>query len=87
MNPNKVSDMQTFIKAFVRFNNEYMTEDMARELIYYNDVVDKATRKHLFQTINSPGFNPENYHKPIVVFNNPLNYNILMDYKELISSY
>lgn len=87
MNPNKVSDMQTFIKAFVRFNNEYMTEDMARELIYYNNVVDKATRKHLFQTINSPEFNPEDYHKPIVVFNNLLNYNILMDYKELISSY
>ena len=84
MNPNKVHDMQTFIKAFVRFNNEYMTEDMARELIYYNDVVDKATRNHLFQTISSPEFNPEDYHKPIVVFNNLLNYNTIMNYKELI---
>ena len=84
MNPNKVSDMQTFIEAFVRLNNEYMTEDMARELIYYNDVVDKATRNHLFQTISSPEFNPEDYHKPIVVFNNLLNYNTIMNYKELI---
>lgn len=84
MNPNKVCDMLTFIKAFVRFNNEYMTEDMARELIYYNDVVDKATRNHLFQTISSPGFNPEDYRKPIVVFNNLLNYNSIMNYKELI---
>lgn len=87
MNPNKVKDMQTFIKTFVRFNNEYMTEDIARELIYYNDVVDKATRDHLFQTIDSPEFNPENYRKPAVVFNNLLNYDILMDYKELISGY
>lgn len=84
MNPSKVSDMQTFIEAFVRLNNEYMTEDMARELIYYNDVVDKATRNHLFQTITSPEFNPEYYRKPIVVFNNLLNYNSIMNYKELI---
>lgn len=84
MNPHKVSDMKTFIEAFVRFNNENMTEDIARELIYYNDVVDRATRDHLFQTIESPEFNPRYYRKPRVVFNNLLNYNILMGYKELI---
>ena len=84
MNPHKVSDMKTFIEAFARFNNENMTEDIARELIYYNDVVDRATRDHLFQTIESPEFNPRYYRKPRVVFNNLLNYNILMGYKELI---
>lgn len=85
MNPDRVKDMQTFIKAFVRFNGEYMTEDIARELIYYNSVVDNATRDHLLQTVSDPRFIPENHRKPIVVFNNLLNYDLLMNYKGLIS--
>ena len=85
MNPDRVKDMQTFIQAFVRFNGEYMTEDIARELIYYNSVVDNATRDHLLQTVNDPRFVPENHRKPIVVFNNLLNYDLIMNYKSLIS--
>lgn len=85
MNPDIVKDMQTFIKAFVGFNGEDMTEDIARELIYYNSVVDNATRDHLLQTVNEPMFDPKNHRKPIVVFNNLLNYDLLMNYKSLIS--
>ena len=81
MNPNKVSDMNKMIKDFKADNSTEVSDDIIREITYYNDVIDNMTRETLLKVVNN---DHGKYNKPLVVISNRLDMGMMANYKRLI---
>ena len=83
-NMNSIKDMRTFLKSFRKENNLDIPEDIARELIYFNQVIDNLTRDTLKTIVSNPNFRELDYQKPKVVFRPIISPESLKTYKQLI---
>lgn len=84
MNPDNVRDMRIMMEDFEKDNGTVVGEDIIREITYWNDCIDNLTRDTLLRATTSPGFNKEQYKKPMVVVSNVLNIGMMQDYRKLI---
>ena len=82
--PSNVRDMEEVRKCFLQSNNVLLSDDIIREICYYNNMVDRMTRNVLKQTTSKPGFHPDNYKKPWYVARRVLNWDMMGEYKKLI---
>lgn len=82
LNPSNVKHMELIKQTFVETNNTDITDDIIREICYYNDMVDNMTRDILTKEVNGP-FNPLLYKKPVIV-SRVLNWDVLKKYRSLI---
>jgi len=83
-NPANVTHMEVVRKSFLENNNIEITDDIIREICYYNDVVDNMTRDALVRTVAKDGFNPQTCRKPKIVATRVLNWDMMKQYKTLI---
>ena len=83
-NSSSVKSMKLLMDTFKRENHNEITEDMAREMIYFNNVVDTTTRDLLTRTVNDPNFNPSLYKRPLVVVSTKLTLQLLSKYSQLL---
>lgn len=83
--PAKVAEMEEVRKTFMTVNETEITDDIIREICYYNDMVDHMTRNHLVKTVEAPDYNPLEYAKPKIICSRVLNWDIMPKYRDLIS--
>ena len=83
-NMTSIKDMKTFKTSFYKENGLEIPEDIARELIYYNQIIDNLTRNTLKAVINDPNFREQDYQKPKIVFRPIIGPDSLRAYKSLI---
>lgn len=85
MNCKKIKDINLTIDKFRLYNNENISEDIAREICYYNNYVDNTSREILLNTVKNESFNKNNYTEPTCIAQHILNNNIINTYNELIN--
>lgn len=84
MNPDNVRDMRKMMEDFEKDNGSVVGEDIIREITYWNDCIDNLTRDTLLQVTSDPGFDKNQYKKPMIVVSNLLNIGMIQDYRKLI---
>jgi ribonuclease HI len=82
--PSNVNELEVVRKSFIENNDIELTDDIIREICYYNNVVDNMTRNTLIKTYNSPDYNPLKYWKGKIIAQRVLNQNTMERYKKLI---
>ena len=83
-NMTSIKDMKTFRTSFRKENGLDVPEDIARELIYYNQIIDNLTRDTLKTVTHSSQFREQDYQKPKVVFRPIIGPESLQTYQYLI---
>lgn len=84
-NPDKVDEMEEVRNTFMQINGTEITDDIIREICYYNDMVDNMTRNHLLNEVNNPEYNSNKFSKPTVIVSRVLDFDIMKRYKNLVS--
>lgn len=82
-NPANVKDMEVVRKSFIETNNTEITDDIIREICYYNDMVDRITKEKLAE-VYGPTFSPTKYRKLEPIASRVLNWEKMGQYKKLI---
>jgi ribonuclease HI len=83
-NPSNVNQLELVRQSFRENNNTEITDDIIREICYYNNFVDNMTRNCLIEVVNHLDFNGQQYRKPKPVVSRVLNWDIMQQYKNLI---
>ena len=84
-NPDKLEDMNEVKTKFEKINGTEISEDIVREICYYNNMVDNMTRAHLIDTLKHSNYKPTTFDKPLIVASRVLDWNTMNKYKNLIS--
>jgi hypothetical protein len=87
-NPDNVNNMENCISLFSKMNGgEQINIDIAREISYYNNLVDKTSRDILLNTTNSRYFDPNKYIKYPELVGRILTQQDMVMYNELINHF
>ena len=85
-NPNNEIDISNFIQSFITHNHMYIDDITAREMIYFNSIIDSRVKQHLQSTVTNPDFNPDKHRRPIPIFRKIISNDLLCELGKLVAN-